>query len=125
MILSCGGALHHACVALLVRGFEPDVCRMPDPGNPDVLARIRVSGPHNVRSTDLAEAGSISQRHSDRRLIAATVPVLRRDIDLFRRTAAEHGVQLHLVTADQKSILAMAAAQAQTMENGRALSTRS
>jgi hypothetical protein len=117
MILSCGGALHHAYVALRARGCEPDVSRTPDPAHPDLLARIRVSGPHDVRPADLAEAGGISQRRSDRRVIAATAPVPARDIDLFRRAAADHGVQLHLVTADQRPFLALAAAKAQSTQD--------
>ena len=117
LILSCGGALHHACVALRARGFQPDVSRMPDSADPDLLARIRVSGPRDVQPADLAEAEAISRRRTDRRVIAATAPVQERDIDLLRQAADEHGVQLHLVTADQKPFLAAAAAKAQTIQD--------
>jgi hypothetical protein len=90
---------------------------MPDAADPDLLARVRVSGPRDVQLADLAEAEAISRRRTDRRVIAATAPVHARDIDLLRQAAAEHGVQLHLVAADQKPFLATAAAKAQAIQD--------
>src|SRR5690242_2335618 len=39
-VLSCGAALHHALVALAAEGQHVDVTRLPDPADPDHLARI-------------------------------------------------------------------------------------
>lgn len=44
LLLSCGGALHHARVALAAAGWLADVARLPDDRRPDLLARIRVTG---------------------------------------------------------------------------------
>src|SRR5690242_19383197 len=44
LLLSCGGALHHARVALAGDGWRADVHRLPDDRRPDLLARIRVTG---------------------------------------------------------------------------------
>jgi hypothetical protein len=116
LTLSCGGALQHACAALRVRGVEPDVRRQPDPTVPDLLARIRSEGPHDVTRSDLTVAASIGQRHTDRRVIAARVPVNTRDIELLQRAASQHRTQLHRVTDEQRRFLALAAASAQQME---------
>src|SRR3954447_4510385 len=43
LITSCGAALHHACVALAAEGYTPDVTPMPDPDQPDLLARVTVA----------------------------------------------------------------------------------
>jgi hypothetical protein len=117
LTLSCGGALHHACVTLRARGMAPDVDREPDKAQPDLLARIRTTAPHEVSRADLTEAASIGQRHSDRRVIAARAPVNPRDIELLRRAADDCGAQLHRVTAEQRPFLAMAATRAQTIED--------
>jgi hypothetical protein len=106
LTLSCGGALHHACVALRVRGLEPRVERAPDRTQPDLLALIRVAGPHAVTWVDRTEASSIGAR----------VPVTARDVELLQRAADAHGARLHMVTTDQKPFLALAAASAEQME---------
>jgi hypothetical protein len=116
LILSCGGALQHACLTLRAHGLEPEVDRASESSDVDLLARIRIRGPHDVRSTDLALAGSIRLRHSDRRVIAARSPVASHDVELLRKAAGEHGGRLHQVTTDQKLFLAMAAEIAQSAE---------
>lgn len=40
LLISCGSALHHAQVAARGLGWTPHVTRHPDPGRPDLLARI-------------------------------------------------------------------------------------
>ena len=40
LTLSCGAALHHARVALAAAGWRAVVDRLPDPGDPDLLARV-------------------------------------------------------------------------------------
>ncbi len=116
LTLSCGGALQHACVTLRARGLEPEVDRAPESSDVNLLARVGIGGSHSVRSTDLALAGSIQLRHSDRRVIAARSPVTARDVDLLRRAAAGYGARLHQVTPDQKRFLAIAAEIAQAAE---------
>ena len=41
-VMSCGTALHHACVAARAAGWAPVVDTLPDPRDPDLLARIRL-----------------------------------------------------------------------------------
>ncbi len=111
LTLSCGGALHHACVVLLARGLAPGVHRFPDPADSDLLARVNVTD-HDVGQVDIARAATIARRHSDRRLIAAKYPVSQDVIDRLRHAADGFGVHLHRVTDEERLILALAAANA-------------
>ena len=43
MIISCGAALHHAQVVATALGWAPSVTRHPDPGSPDLLARLELA----------------------------------------------------------------------------------
>src|SRR3954469_7060927 len=67
LLLSCGGALHHARGSLAAAGWLADVRRVADGRRPDLLARIRVTG----RTASDASAGelvaAISRRRTDRR----------------------------------------------------------
>ncbi|WP_433203044.1 hypothetical protein ACQP00_33430 [Dactylosporangium sp. CS-047395] len=44
LLLSCGGALHHAVVTLHAAGYEADVARLPDATRPDLVARFGRGG---------------------------------------------------------------------------------
>src|SRR5262245_62330230 len=46
LTVSCGVALHHARLALAGGGHEAEVQRLPDPGDPDLLAEIHLGGVH-------------------------------------------------------------------------------
>src|SRR3954462_2403002 len=41
LMLSFGTALHPATAALLAAGFDAEIPRLPAPGQPDLLARVR------------------------------------------------------------------------------------
>jgi nitroreductase len=116
LMISCGAALHHARVALAAEGWQAEVTRLPDPHQPDHVARVvptRHTGvtPEAVRLFQAAE-----RRHSDRRPVAGTsVP---REVLAEIRTAveAEHA-HLHLLPVEQVGDLAAAAARAGTVES--------
>jgi hypothetical protein len=116
LTLSCGAALHHVRVALAAAGQEPAVVRHPEPDHPDLLAQVRVAGPHPVQRQDVSIHRSIRERHTDRRLFPAPVPVPEdAEAALHMAAEAEHA-WLHHVTPDQLPFLAAAAKQAQTVE---------
>ena len=115
LTLSCGGALHHACVVLRARGLAPEVDRLPNPADAGLFARLRVTA-HNTSRADIAQAAMIGRRHSDRRLIAATYPVSQDVVDRLRRAAEEFDVRMHRVTGDQRPILGLTAATAQAAQ---------
>ena len=66
LVISCGAALHHLRVAASASGLRPDVTRMPDPANPDLLARVRLT-PVPRPPTSAADLRAIQDRRTDRR----------------------------------------------------------
>jgi hypothetical protein len=93
--ISCGAALHHVRVALLAAGWGSDVHRIPDPAHPEHLAAIELR-PAQPSPDDLALAGAIDTRRSDRRLYS-TWPVPPEFVSMMGRVAAREGVELRLV----------------------------
>ncbi len=116
LTLSCGAALHHARVALAAAGHDVDVTRFPDPTNPDLLARIRVVGQHDVGYADTEVMRWMHRRRTDRRPIAATVAVPEEAIASLRRAAETEQARLHRVGEDQVPFLTMAADTAAAAE---------
>lgn len=67
LVVSCGVALHHLRVALAALGCDVEVSRLPDPADPDLLARIRILRTINADPRDMRHYQSILARHTDRR----------------------------------------------------------
>jgi len=66
LTISCGAALHHAEVASDALGWSTSTTLLPDPDNPDLLARIELSpAVPSTSAGDLLEA--IGHRCTDRR----------------------------------------------------------
>ncbi|MVU78299.1 NAD(P)H nitroreductase [Nocardia sp. ET3-3] len=66
LVVSCGAALHHLCVAMRAFGWDTIVRRFPNPAEPRHLASVEFRpGEPNTDAMRLARA--ISQRRSDRR----------------------------------------------------------
>ena len=117
LLMSCGTALHHALVAARALGWAPVVDTLPDPRDPDLLARVRLR-PAAI-PTDAAESlEAIKVRCTDRRrftswpipdarlrrlatatrsLGATAVPIL----DLWRRRPLERLVDRAMEIQDQ------------------------
>jgi hypothetical protein len=66
LVLSCGAALHHAQVAAKAMGWAPSVTRLPDPGAPALLARIRLTPAPPPRSA-AGDLAALQDRRTDRR----------------------------------------------------------
>lgn len=95
LILSCGAALNHCVIALAAMGWRARVHRLPDPDNPDHLARIEVCC-CDVDQVDVMLAAAIPRRRTDRR-IYSSLPVPDGDIALMGARAARSGVMLRRV----------------------------
>lgn len=67
LVMSCGAALFHLRVALRCAGFAGKVDILPDPTDPDLLARVRFGSPCEPTVGDLALGEAIAQRHTVRR----------------------------------------------------------
>ncbi|CAL9505880.1 Putative NAD(P)H nitroreductase [Actinosynnema sp. ALI-1.44] len=66
LLLSCGAALHHLRVALAAMGLRAVVHRLPNPAEPDHLAAVEFT-PHEPTEDEVALAGAIPRRRTDRR----------------------------------------------------------
>jgi nitroreductase len=115
LMISCGGALHHAVVALAAAGYDAAVEWLPDLAQPDLLARIRIAGPHEPSTVELELSAAIERRHTDRRAFADE-PVPAPVVDRLRAAATAQGVNLHLVREDQMPMLATAVLRAGDLE---------
>lgn len=94
-ILSCGAALNHCVIALASQGWRARVHRLPDPDNPDHLARIEVCC-CDVDQVDVMLAAAIPRRRTDRRIYSSW-PVPDGDIALMGARAARSGVMLRRI----------------------------
>jgi nitroreductase len=115
--LSCGAALHHARVSLAAQGWRATVTRMPDRGDPDHLAHLRVDGPapRPVEPLTVRRAQTIRLRHSDRRPVTGT-PVETTAVAAITTAVEAEGSWLHILLPDQVVELAAAADHAQRTE---------
>jgi hypothetical protein len=107
-VLSCGAALHHARVQIAAQGGEAVVDRLPDPADPEHLARIRIGGRIPVEPDAVRLALAAETRRSDRRGLPG--PPL--DTDKLRcvgMAVRAQGAALRTVRADQVYDLAAAA----------------
>ncbi len=66
LVISCGSALFHLCLALRHFGSTPQVERLPSIRDPDLLARVRVIGAWERTAEDEALFHAIPRRHTNR-----------------------------------------------------------
>lgn len=111
LTVSCGLALHHACVAVAAAGHEALVHRLPDPVDEDLLATIELTGAHQPNVAELSQFDAIARRRTDRRAFSPD-PVPEAVALALVSAAESHGAHLHLVHRDDIAALALAAVQA-------------
>ncbi|MEJ3747031.1 nitroreductase [Actinomycetes bacterium KLBMP 9797] len=107
LTISCGAALHHARLALAAAGHQATVDRFPDPGRPDLLARIHLTGPHEPSVQEIALCGAVPLRRTDRRAFGES-PVPDAAVDHLREVVEAEGAFLHVVHPSQMPMLAVA-----------------
>jgi nitroreductase len=111
LLISCGGALHHARVSLAAAGWRAEVRRLPDEQRPDLLARIRVVGRAAPDAHAKELAAAINRRRTDRRAFGDR-PVAEQTLDRLRRLVEDQGVYLHVVPDDRVAELAISVDEA-------------
>jgi nitroreductase len=111
LLLSCGGALHHARIALAAAGWRADVQRLPDQRRPDLLARIRVTGRTEPDPAARELADAISRRRTDRRAFGDR-RVADDMLTRLRRLVEAEGAYLHVVPDDRVPELAISVDEA-------------
>ncbi|MEU7872115.1 nitroreductase [Dactylosporangium sp. NPDC049140] len=111
LVLSCGAALHHACVTLAADGVYFEVDALPTGGDPDLLAVVRHRGAAEPSTRAQRMRRAIHSRRSDRRPFAdrpVPEPAIERLCVAARRTEA----RLQMVWARDLGDLALAAGEA-------------
>ncbi|MFU8875825.1 Acg family FMN-binding oxidoreductase [Micromonospora sp. SL4-19] len=112
--LSCGAALHHACVALAAEGWTAAVERMADPKQPELLARLTGFRRTGADPDAMRLVQCMQVRHTDRRPVSDE-PVPGATLDAVVEAARADGVRLQVLNSDQVMDLAAAASQAGTV----------
>ncbi|MFG1605229.1 Acg family FMN-binding oxidoreductase [Actinoplanes sp. NPDC049265] len=116
MLMSCGGALHHALTGLAAAGWPATVTRFPA-GDGDVLARVRLdeAGPVTPDPAARALVEAIARRRTDRRAFGDRA-VDEETLSDLRRVVEAHGAYLHVVPHDQVPMLGILVEQAADAE---------
>ncbi|MGA5298810.1 Acg family FMN-binding oxidoreductase [Nucisporomicrobium flavum] len=107
LLLSCGGALHHARVALAAAGAHAAVERFPEPGEPDLLARVTFTGQRPADPEAQRMAAAAGRRRTDRRAYGER-PVTDLQLSGLRRAVEAQGAYLHVVRPDEVYLFAAA-----------------
>jgi nitroreductase len=113
--LSCGAGLHHARISLAAQGFHATVARLPDPADPDHLARLQIDGPVPVDPKAVRRAQTILLRRTDRGPVTGAEITPDDLADITDAVTAED-TWLHVLRPDQLYDLASAADHAQRVE---------
>jgi nitroreductase len=117
LTISCGAALHHARIVLAAEGWQATVSRLPDPADPDRLARITL-GERTAASPEASRLQhSFGLRHTDRRPVTRE-SVSAETLGTFVTVAAAEGVQLEVLRPDQVDDLAVAVEHAAEVDAG-------
>ncbi|WP_027344316.1 Acg family FMN-binding oxidoreductase [Hamadaea tsunoensis] len=114
MVISCGTAVHHATVALAAEGVSATVATLPDPAQPDLLARIAIAGTLPVTAEAMRTFQDLQLRHTDRRPVHETAPPAA--VTAVRAAITALGVDAHLLRPDQVAELGAAAEHADRTE---------
>ncbi|WP_435820623.1 Acg family FMN-binding oxidoreductase [Micromonospora purpureochromogenes] len=115
LAISCGAALHHARLALTAEGWTAVVERLPDPAQPDLLARLTGLNRSGADLDAMRMVQCMQVRHTDRRPVSDE-PVPTAAIGEISRAVAAEGANLQILDSDQVMELAAAASHAGTVE---------
>ncbi|MEU5939943.1 nitroreductase [Micromonospora sp. NPDC047548] len=113
--ISCGAALHHARLALAAEGWTAVVERLPDPAQPDLLARLTGLSRSGMDPDAMRMVQCMQVRHTDRRPVTDE-PIPDAALNDIDRAATREGVNLQILDNTQKVQLAGAAQHAAAVE---------
>lgn len=114
-ILSCGTALHHARLALAAQGWRAGVTRLPDPAEPDHLARLSVDEPAPVGPETERRAQNIELRHTERGPLTGD-PIGPDELRAITEAVESQSIHVHVLRSEQVYSLATATSHAQAVE---------
>jgi nitroreductase len=117
-VISCGVAVEFALVALRAAGAEAAVELLPDPGDPQLLACLTVTGAREVADDDRALGEAIARRHTERAPFQPQA-VPAEVVDGLQRAAATFSVWLKPITeSDEEVATAFLVSRAEEIEQG-------
>ncbi len=96
LVISCGAVLFYLRVAMRHFGYEDEVEVLPDPDDPDLLARVRLAPDHAETEEERSLFEAIPKRRSNRGPFEDR-PVPGRLLVALQAAAWEEGAWLHLV----------------------------
>jgi nitroreductase len=117
-VISCGGAVEFAVVAIRAQGYGVEVTQLPDARDLDHLATLRVTGPTAPTETDRTRSAAIENRHTQRgAFLARAVP--SDFVDRMQTEAAEFGVWVkHVSQSEEEVATVFLISRAEEMEQG-------
>lgn len=115
LTLACGVALHHAVTALAALGSTSAVAYQPEPDQPDLLARITLTGRQPPPAAAVRLFRAMAHRRSDRRPFADR-PVPADTLEQLQAAAEAHHAHLAFTRPDTMVYLTTAAGRAATVE---------
>jgi hypothetical protein len=94
--IACGAALFNLRVAAAAAGLQPDIRLLPDPGQPLLLAEIRLTGRHQATSWERELRAAIPRRQTNRKPFSNRVvpPGIRAELG---EAASLEGATLHFL----------------------------
>ncbi|MFI6264028.1 Acg family FMN-binding oxidoreductase [Micromonospora sp. NPDC051006] len=115
LVLSCGIALHHARTALAAEGWIAMVERLPDPAEPELLARLSGFSRTDLDPDAMRLVQCMRIRHTDRRPVSEE-PVADSAIEEITHAVTAEGSRFQILDSDQVMELAAAASHADIVE---------
>lgn len=102
--IACGAALLNLRIAAAAAGWQPRVTRLPDPGQPQLLASVRLLAGHEPSSWECELRTAIPARRTNREPFSAQAvpPGIRADL---AEAAREEAAILHFPDHDETSRL--------------------
>ncbi|MEU1273708.1 hypothetical protein [Streptomyces sp. NPDC005799] len=101
MVIACGAALFNVRVAIRHLGFRPVVDVLPDPADPDYLARVGFGAHTPVTDEEELLAGAMFHRHTHRGPFGPE-PVSEELLDALREQARAEGALLQVIDSSEK-----------------------
>jgi nitroreductase len=98
--IACGAALFNMRLAAAVAARQPVVQLLPDPGQPLLVATIRLGAPHRLQPQERALHSAIMRRHTNRRPFSGR-PVPPGVLAELTEAASLEGAILHILDPDE------------------------
>jgi nitroreductase len=98
--VACGAALFNLRIAAAAAGRQPVVTLLPDPGQPLLLATVRLAGPCRAQEAERELHAAIPRRHTNRNPFSSR-PVPPGVLAEFKEAARLEGAILHVLDYDE------------------------